>query len=85
MGLAGQCYSCPRDTCLSCPVGKFGNKSGAVSEDDGCTAASEGYYTTNTTAATRQLLCPKGSYVTDKPDDNDGIGISSGGIYCVEW
>ena len=84
MGLAGQCYSCVRDACSSCPVGKFGIKSSAVSEDDGCTAASEGYYT-NTTAATRQRQCPKGSFVTDAEFDNDGIGVSSGGAYCVEW
>ena len=85
LGLAEQCYSCQLDACASCPVGKYGTKFGAVSEEDGCTAASEGYYTGNTAGATRQLECRKGSYVTDTADDNDGFGVSSEGTYCVEW
>ena len=80
----GSCVSCEVDVCLSCPPGKWGHKSGATSEDDGCTSASEGYYTTTSGAAT-QTLCGNGSYVTDDAADDDGVGVAVGGTHCVAW
>ena len=78
------CSSCEVDVCLTCPPGKWGHKSGATSEEDGCTVTDEGYYTT-LSGATAALLCGSGQYVTTDADDTSGSGVTVGGTHCVAW
>ena len=80
----GSCVSCEVDVCLSCPSGKWGHKSGGTSEEDGCTATTEGYFT-DQSGATVELLCGSGKYVSDHENDNDGFGVPVEGTHCVEW
>lgn len=57
-------YSADKISKTDCPAGTYGNKTGAVSETDGCAPCPAGYYCEPATAGypTHTLKCPKGHY-----------------------
>jgi len=78
------CYSCVLNVAKPCSPGSYLSDTGAVDSSE-CLAASSGFYT-NVTAALAAFVCPAGSYVTDSPPDDDGVGtttgVSTGGRFC---
>ena len=70
--------SCPTSDCFQCPVGTASSTSGLISAD-GCTKCDEGTFSNHSGATQCDSSCPKGFYVADSPDDNDGVGVAAGG------
>ena len=84
-GMFGSCTldsdgvaSCPTSECFECDVGTASSTFGLISAD-GCTKCDEGTFSNHSGATQCDSSCLKGFYVTDSPDDSDGVGVAAGG------
>ena len=72
--------SCPTSDCFECPAGTASASfTFGLTSADGCTKCDEGTFSNHSGATQCDSSCPKGFYVTDSPDDSDGVGVAAGG------
>ena len=72
--------SCPTSDCFECPAGTASASfTFGLTLADGCTKCDEGTFSNHSGATQCDSSCPKGFYVTNSPDDSDGVGVAAGG------